>query len=213
MRALRHHADADEALDGEGGVRCDFVGVRIAMKVHADAAFVVADEIKAGKPYIIRWNNTGSHIVNPVFKGVTIANASLDENAVTKNDVISFKGIYSPFEITEANNKLLYLGDDNQIYYPSAAMTINAFRAYFELQGDLVCGEPSSTDNGINTFVLNFDGETTSIEQMTIDQMSIDHSPLTIDHEAWYDLSGRKLSGKPTAKGIYIHNGRKTVIK
>ena len=171
-------------------------------------SFVVADEIKAGKPYIIRWNNTGSHIVNPVFKGVTIVNASLDENAATKNDVISFKGIYSPFEITEANNKLLYLGDDNQVYYPSAAMTINAFRAYFELQGDLECGEPSSTDNGINAFVLNFDGETTSIDQITID-----HSPLTIDHEAWYDLSGRMLSGKPTAKGIYIKDGKTYVIK
>ncbi|MBR3454744.1 MAG: leucine-rich repeat protein [Bacteroidaceae bacterium] len=180
-------------------------------------SFVDADEIEAGKPYIIRWDNTGSHIVNPVFKGVTIANASLDENAVTKNDVISFKGIYSPFEITEANNKLLYLGDDNQIYYPSAAMTINAFRAYFELQGDLVCGEPSSTDNGINAFVLNFGDETTSIEHLplTIDHGTIDHSPLTIDHEAdaWYSIDGRKLSGKPTAKGIYINNGKKFVIK
>ena len=26
---------------------------------------------------------------------------------------------------------------------------------------------------------------------------------------SYYDLQGRKLSGKPTAKGIYIHNGRK----
>ena len=181
--------------------------------------FEDAEEIKAGVPYIIRWDNTGSHIVNPVFKGVKIVNASLDENAVTKNDVISFKGIYSPFEITEANNKLLYLGDDNQIYYPSEAMTINAFRAYFELQGDLVCGEPSSTDNetdnGINAFVLNFGDETTSIEHLpfTIDHETIEHSPLNIDHEAWYDLSGRKLSGKPMSKGIYINNGKKFVIK
>ena len=178
-------------------------------------SFVDADEIEAGVPYIIRWNNTGRHIVNPVFKGVKIVNASLDENAVTINDVISFKGIYSPFEITEANNKLLYLGDDNQVYYPSAAMTINAFRAYFELQGDLECGEPSSTDNGINAFVLNFDGETTSIEQMTIDHETIDHLPLTIDHSdgAWYSIDGRKLSGKPTAKGIYIKDGKKMVVK
>jgi len=171
--------------------------------------FVFAYDIKAGKPYIIRWNNTGRHIVNPVFKGVKIVNASLDENAVTKNDVISFKGIYSPFEITEANNKLLYLGDGDQIYYPSAAMTINAFRAYFELQGDLVCGEPSSTDNetdnGINAFVLNF-GEATSIE-------NVQWSMVNGQSDTWYDLSGRKLNGKPTAKGIYIKDGKKFVIK
>ena len=41
---------------------------------------------------------------------------------------------------------------------------------------------------------------------------TIDHSPLTIDH-SWYDLSGRKLSGKPTQPGLYINGGRKVVIK
>lgn len=29
----------------------------------------------------------------------------------------------------------------------------------------------------------------------------------------WYSLDGRRLSGKPTAKGLYIHNGKKTFIK
>ncbi len=29
----------------------------------------------------------------------------------------------------------------------------------------------------------------------------------------WYDLKGRKLSGKPSSKGIYINNGKKAVIK
>lgn len=29
----------------------------------------------------------------------------------------------------------------------------------------------------------------------------------------WYDMQGRKLDGKPTKKGLYIHNGVKTVIK
>ena len=36
-----------------------------------------------------------------------------------------------------------------------------------------------------------------------------------MDNEAgaWYDLNGRRLSGKPTAKGLYIMKGRKVVIK
>jgi hypothetical protein len=29
----------------------------------------------------------------------------------------------------------------------------------------------------------------------------------------WYTLDGKRLSGKPTQKGIYIHNGKKVVIK
>jgi hypothetical protein len=31
--------------------------------------------------------------------------------------------------------------------------------------------------------------------------------------DAWYDLQGRRFSGKPTAKGLYINNGKKVVIK
>ena len=30
---------------------------------------------------------------------------------------------------------------------------------------------------------------------------------------AWYSLSGARLSGKPTTKGIYIHQGRKVMVK
>jgi hypothetical protein len=31
--------------------------------------------------------------------------------------------------------------------------------------------------------------------------------------DAWYTLDGRRLSGKPTQKGIYINNSKKVVIK
>ena len=29
----------------------------------------------------------------------------------------------------------------------------------------------------------------------------------------WYDISGRKLAGKPSMKGIYVNGGRKVTIK
>ena len=29
----------------------------------------------------------------------------------------------------------------------------------------------------------------------------------------WYMLDGRRLAGKPTAKGLYLHNGRKVMVK
>ena len=32
-------------------------------------------------------------------------------------------------------------------------------------------------------------------------------------NDGWFTLDGRKLDGKPSAKGVYINNGRKTVIK
>lgn len=36
---------------------------------------------------------------------------------------------------------------------------------------------------------------------------------LSEGEDAWFDLSGRKLAGKPTKAGIYIKNGRKVMVK
>ncbi len=38
----------------------------------------------------------------------------------------------------------------------------------------------------------------------------------TIDRdgtERWFALNGHQLSGKPTKKGVYIHRGKKQVVK
>ena len=40
-----------------------------------------------------------------------------------------------------------------------------------------------------------------------------DFTDYTDKAASWYDLQGRKLSKKPTGKGVYIYNGNKVVIK
>ena len=171
--------------------------------------FIDATEMEAGKPYIVKWAYDGSpDIDDPVFKGVTI---SCTEPVDIECEAANFHGLFSPYSTGGPIYNMLYLGADNTPYYPAVDMTINAFRAYFILNGDLTVG----ADGGVNAFAMNFGEEATSIEHLpfTIDHETIEHSPLNIDHEAWYDLSGRKLNGKPTAKGIYIKDGKKFVIK
>lgn len=51
-----------------------------------------------------------------------------------------------------------------------------------------------------------FDDEATSIS-------TTDFTDYTDGADVWFTLDGRKLSGKPTLRGIYIRNGKKTVIK
>ena len=41
----------------------------------------------------------------------------------------------------------------------------------------------------------------------------VDFSPLATPHSNWYTLDGRRLSGKPTRKGLYLQNGQKVVVK
>lgn len=46
-------------------------------------------------------------------------------------------------------------------------------------------------------------------------KLIIDNSQFTIDNSAgaWYSINGRKLSGRPSAKGVYVHNGIKEVVR
>ena len=84
-------------------------------------------------------------------------------------------------------------------YTLSADGAIGANKAYLQL---LTAELPSLA----REFTWVYDsGEATSV-----------HSSQFIVHseaDAWYDLNGRKLSGKPTQKGIYINNGKKVVVK
>ena len=151
--------------------------------------------IEAGKPYIIKWENSGENIVNPTFTGVTISSTLSPVVA----SIVSFMGTYDPKPLTSANSNILYLGAGNTLYYPSADMTINAFRAYFEL--NLTSGQQVKAIN------LNFGDEESGIK--TISESS-DHSKFS---DAYFSLDGRRLLSQPAPPGIYIHNGRKVLIK
>jgi hypothetical protein len=174
--------------------------------------FKTATAIEEGKPYIIKWGTplpdpdpdaTVDAIYEPTFTGVTVN--STDSLFVTSADgAVSFTGIYNPISLVKDDKTVLYMGEANTLYYPNAAMDINSFRTFFLLNNGLVCGEPSEGGSGINNFVLNF-GDFTGLTPIP--------SPRGEGSSYYYSLDGRRLSGKPTAKGVYINNGHKVVIK
>lgn len=128
-------------------------------------------------------------------------------NNATVPDVVSFTGIYSPLDITEADgdNTKLYLGAANKLYYPSTTMTIGSCRAYFQLLGDLTAGEPEPGKQSIRSFEMNFGEEEMGIRLMEDGRSRMD--------DAWYTIDGRRIIGMPAAKGVYICGGRKVIIK
>ena len=176
------------------------------LTLNFDAA--TGQTIPAGTPFIIKWDNTGVNIENPVFVGVTVSNAT---NDATVTDVLTFTGTYAPVTIpADGDNTKLYLGAANKLYYPNAAMTIGTHRAYFQLLGDLTAGgneHGDDVEDGVRAFVLNFgDDEATGI-------ITTNFTNSTNSSNEWYTLDGRKLDGQPTAKGLYIHGGKKVAIK
>lgn len=181
--------------------------------------FKAATSIEAGKPYIVKWTTTATNIVNPVFCSVTVTaqekdipnpyRYSYDDPeyiTVAVPGSVSFTGgkfcgTYDPTDIYDDEHDKFYLGNNNKLYWPETdGYSVKAFRAYFDL---------SPAAAGVRDFVLNFDEDDATGIISTTNYTNFTNSA----GAGWYDLSGRKLSGKPTKKGLYINNGRKVVIK
>ncbi len=162
--------------------------------------------ITAGTPYIIKWESSSNDIVSPTFNDVTIDkrvnNKTFD---LGNNNAITFCGTYGYQSFKEDDHTILFLGTENNVFYPKAGATIAAQRAYFTLEG-ITDGEPSDPNASIKSFLLNFDDFdlTTGLKDAGSRQADGNH---------YYDLSGRKMNGKPAQPGIYVRNGHKILVK
>ena len=166
--------------------------------------FKDASSIVAGKPYIIKWNGNGTSIIQyPIFSDVTIDNSAeaIARKTVTSADgKVSFQGAYGPVPFTANDKSILFLGKSNKLYWPSADMTLGAFRAHFQLNG-LTVGDIQQTR-------MNFGEETTSLNE----ELRMKNEEFAAAAE-WFSLDGRKLQAEPTKAGLYINGNKKVVIK
>ena len=151
----------------------------------------------AGYPHIIKWES-GSDIVNPEFANVTITSEIEDTPSYnhTSGIRVTFKGTYAPVSFTDEDKSILFIGAGNKLNWPLAGAKIGAMRCYFEIEG---------AEAGTKEFVTNLDDD---------DPTGISLIPTLSKGEGeWFDLSGRKLTGKPATKGIYVNRGRKVIVK
>lgn len=163
------------------------------------------NEIKAGTPYIIKWAD-GENLQNPVFMNVTIDKTRHDvacplnlADAETTPISITFKGKYDYTSFKEMDRSILFVGDNNMLFYPLNGASLGAQRAFFQLEGFLVSEGP----NFAKRYLLNIEEDDATGLHLLQDG--------TRDAE-WYDLNGRRLSGKPTQRGIYIQKGNKVSV-
>ncbi len=153
-----------------------------------------------GLPYIVKWNS-GSDIENPAFANVTITSYQdyLPATSSDESASVYFAGTYDGYTFDADNTSILFIGADNKLNYPLAGAKIGATRGYFVLDG-ISAGEASGVK-----ILTNLD----DIDDAT----GIAGIETTKETGDWYDLSGRKLAGKPAQKGIYVTNGRKVTVK
>jgi hypothetical protein len=107
----------------------------------------------------------------------------------------------------------------NDVFYPTQAGWIPVGGIYLE---EVKKEGGESNVRGFARLYLSFeDAEDadaiTAIESSKLKVQSSSQSeaakPSAKSNDSWYDLSGRRLNGKPTAKGVYINGGKKYIIK
>ena len=122
-------------------------------------------EIEAGKPYFIKYSNADA-LSQLDFEDVTV-NAA-DPQAVEFNGV-RLQGTYVPFEMSaqselDYNGGYVFLGQNDQLFWPGDAGTIKPFRAYFHV--DINSGSAGAPMRRGMPAVFNEVNTTTDVENV-----------------------------------------------
>jgi len=158
------------------------------------ANFSSVTALEANHPYLIKVSNATDYENGFTVDGV-IVNPSdeLEINFGTNRKPKAIVGTYKAETVVP--EECLFLSDD-LFWYSAGDTTMKAFRAYFDFYDVVeVAAEESAP------VVINLDGQLTRIDQLNIDN----------NDDNYYTLDGRAV--KTPGKGVYIHNGKKVVIK
>lgn len=154
--------------------------------------FADADRIEPGKPYLVRVNET-VNLTNHLFENVTVSK----DIVPTVTDAVDLIPTLSMTTVEGDPKSVMVLFQSyGLVFAQELPAQMRAFRAYFRLKDpDAVRSISMNLDDGGATLV---NSERVKSEELT---------------DTWFTVDGRKLSGRPTAKGVYIYKGKKTIIK
>lgn len=161
----------------------------------------VDNGIKKNHPYLIRVSNEVS-VFN--LKSVNIDPAefpSVDVDYKVKEGkkTVTYPGhMYGYYAKGLIDENELFISE-NKFWYTAGSTTIKAFRATFSMEDVLL----NSFEDANSRIMMNFNDMTTGVDDMGC---KINDSIGVI-----YDLQGRRV--QDLAKGLYIRNGRKEVVK
>ncbi len=149
--------------------------------------FAPADAITAGVPYLIYVSDA---VESPItFNAVTVKEGT---QPVTTS-LADFIPVFDVTTLDNGNENILFLGANNTLYYPSTTSgAMKGFRAYFEVKG---------AAQGAKAMVM-MDNSLTGVKTILNENLQ---------NEQVFDLQGRMVT-RP-AKGLYIMNGKKVIIK
>ena len=168
----------------------------------------VSGVIPAGTPFIInvgKLKRTPTDFSKVTFKGVTLKKVE-SSTTVTDHSGNRFISTFSPIDVY--GRKIWYMSKgawyDARRFSAEKPVSLKAGRCYIDFSGNTVKARPL-------IIIREPDGTTTAIDEATFN--TGEFNTKGSQDQAWYTLTGTRLREAPTVKGIYIHQGRKVIIK
>ncbi len=144
-------------------------------------------KVSAGTGMILRHDGTGGEV------SIKETNVEVSSNAACASNATDLWGTFTSKTI----NMGYYIANDK--FWNAAnreeGAVVPPYRAY-------IAGSGWAAAKGIS--ILDPEEGTTGVTTVTADKT---------DADAWYTLDGVKLGAKPNKTGIYIHGGKKVVVK
>ena len=137
----------------------------------------------------------GGFTLKPAGSGVT----EITEAQQSSNMLVKATGSSSDRTKAVATIYLLYNGE----FVLNMAGEVPEGKVYLDPEAG--SGNAGSRPFGARLAIIG--GRTTGINSASLNEKG------KMINDKWYDLTGRRLSGKPTAKGVYVNGGKKVVIR
>ncbi len=188
-----------KAAFGEDVQLLDFAGYDVTEDgddiVGIEVSFAPLSAIEANHPCLIKVSSPVSEFT---VDGVDIDPEDEPVVATVKRTRKAWSELIGTYVAqTEVPEKTLFLSGGD-FWYSTGNTKMKAFRAYFDFFDVL-----TEVDESYANIRFCIGGETTGIKAANF----------TKENGCWYTLDGRRLSGKPAEKGVYIFNSKKVSIR
>ena len=180
----------------------------------------VAASVAPYTPVLI--NNTNETEVVTLTAVPSTAGGGAGSGFLGKQEGTGYNFYGNPYDVVLTNDDIKSCEndfDDESVDYIYAIGASDAYQSYGLYNGDFYAVDDASAGIAGHKCWLNVAKPTTSAPRLSIVIGGETTSLASMEdvrckmEDVWYTLDGRKLDKQPTVKGLYIHNGRKVVIK
>ncbi len=164
------------------------------------------DKIPANEPFCIKTTEAIADGTSITLAATKIVAPGSEYPSVDAGCGYKFVGVYKGFTIDKTKSLFYFLRGDNAKWAHIGSSSANTWDmvsldAYIDQTG-------ASSARELTFTFQELDGSYTAIKSVAADKNDEGAAKT-----GWYNLNGMKLQSAPAQKGVYIHNGKKVIIK